>query len=539
MLSDEQKNKIDAMVQAGDWKALVKYCKPHMDKPDNAVWLLPLGLALLRLKNYDNAVEIFERCLPAYANDATFFAYLGEACARAGDSSKGMRYLREAIRIKPYAPIPLFQLATLHAARKEYDKALDMFQRLIQVQPDYVEAHHQMAMIYVQLEAPEKAITYFRWVLRRDSEHIETKKALGILLAKSGGYREAISLLTGLCEKPQREMLRTWTEIPFFLGSAHHALGDLDQADRYYEMASRNLNPYQAQSEFNLGLVYLAQGRFKAAQTRFASAAKTLDHDATVRHMYEAAHGITTTKPAREFVEQLFDQYAPYYDAHMIEALEYKVPALIRSELSPYAVAFQEAPWTAIDLGCGTGLCSVYLSDLVGRFIGIDLSPRMLEAAKQRNTYDALIQGDIESVLPRYKERANLIVAGDVFVYFGDLKNVLSLCYQALKADGLLVFTVEMKDPKLEDVKKKTKNECADNQDYVIQYSGRYQHTKKYIIQCLKDAGFYGETDVVVLPKEFVLRKGYNDSEVFGYLWIVRKPEPITYDCTDLFKDEL
>ena len=61
--------------------------------------------------------------------------------------------------------------------------------------------------------------------------------------------------------------------------------------------------------------------------------------------------------------------------------------------LEPYADRFKGG--TVLDLGCGTGLMGQYLRDNAAQLIGIDLSAAMLEEARNKQIYDALVEGDI------------------------------------------------------------------------------------------------------------------------------------------------
>jgi predicted TPR repeat methyltransferase len=83
---------------------------------------------------------------------------------------------------------------------------------------------------------------------------------------------------------------------------------------------------------------------------------------------------------------------------------------------------------------------------LASRLEGIDLSPRMMEKAADRGIYDALLVGDLVEALCRRPGCYDLIVAGDVFVYLGDLTAAFQAAAGALKPGGALAFSVERSD---------------------------------------------------------------------------------------------
>ena len=74
------------------------------------------------------------------------------------------------------------------------------------------------------------------------------------------------------------------------------------------------------------------------------------------------------------YVARLFDDYAPRFDAHLIESLAYRAPALIADALDSAAPGRRFAH--ALDIGCGTGLMGQAVRGRVDHLTGVDLSPR-------------------------------------------------------------------------------------------------------------------------------------------------------------------
>ena len=58
--------------------------------------------------------------------------------------------------------------------------------------------------------------------------------------------------------------------------------------------------------------------------------------------------------------------------------------------------------WTrAADLGCGTGLSGLAFIDIVEELVGVDLSPEMIEKAKQRRIYHELHVGEMTAIFSK------------------------------------------------------------------------------------------------------------------------------------------
>jgi predicted TPR repeat methyltransferase len=138
-------------------------------------------------------------------------------------------------------------------------------------------------------------------------------------------------------------------------------------------------------------------------------------------------------------VRVVCDGDAARFDAHLI-GLGYRVPGLARAELAAAAPA-----GPVLDLGCGTGLMALALSDLVpGPYVGVDLSPRMLAVAAQRGLYAELHEADIEAFLAAGPRRFPLILAGDVLPYFGDLCALLRAVAARLAPRGRFICSAEL-----------------------------------------------------------------------------------------------
>src|SRR6202034_2086438 len=104
-----------------------------------------------------------------------------------------------------------------------------------------------------------------------------------------------------------------------------------------------------------------------------------------------------------------------------IIGLGYCIPGLIRRQVIEFAALANTGP--VLDLGCGTGLIALALSDLpLGPFTGIDVSPRMLEHARAKGLYSSLREARLPAALRDDTTLWRLILAGDVLCYFGALK---------------------------------------------------------------------------------------------------------------------
>src|SRR6266702_4332342 len=212
-------------------------------------------------------------------------------------------------------------------------------------------------------------------------------------------------------------------------------------------MQAIELAPNFASAWFTLGEIRKQLGRRDEAIAAFrkARAADPGDrHGASLKLMRLGAEKIAAMPQA--YVRALFDQYAPRFEAALVDDLGYRGPALLfKAVLSVRAAVRKAALFNrAIDLGCGTGLAARAFAAQVDHFIGIVLSPRIIERARATGLYAQVEVAEmVESMRGKPDASADLILADDAMIYLSDLAPLLAEAKRVLVAGGLLAFTVE------------------------------------------------------------------------------------------------
>jgi len=101
-------------------------------------------------------------------------------------------------------------------------------------------------------------------------------------------------------------------------------------------------------------------------------------------------------------------------------------------------------PWDVLDLGCGTGLVGEVIAIHARELVGVDLSAKMLERARERNCYTRLLRSDLLAALDAEPAcHHDVVTAGDVFIYVGNLDRVMASIRRVIRTGGVFAFTVE------------------------------------------------------------------------------------------------
>jgi predicted TPR repeat methyltransferase len=310
----------------------------------------------------------------------------------------------------------------------------------------------------------EEAESLYRRALRLAPRHPDAENLLGVIALQKGDVAAALA--------HSERALQAAPDHPLFLSNRGAALAAAGRLAEAIEALRRTLeqNPGDVTSLRNLGQALTAGGQAEAALAPLRAAAElapeagevwlALAHAAHEAGEAEEARGAAARvkgrlaeqarfllaglgegpAPARApaaYVRELFDAFAPRFDAELEGALAYRTPALLAALLAPGARG------RVLDLGCGTGLSGAALKPFAQRLEGLDLSPRMLDAAREKRLYDALHEADLLDFLPKRRAAYDLIAAADVLNYLGDLAPVFAAIRAALKPQGEAVFSLE------------------------------------------------------------------------------------------------
>ena len=238
-----------------------------------------------------------------------------------------------------------------------------------------------------------------------------------------------------------------------------------------------DLAPDFASAWFTLGGIREELGEREAAIAAFqkAQACDAGDrHGAGLRLMRLGAAPLAGMSQA--YVQTLFDQYAPRFESSLVGDLDYRGPELLfRAVLRVRSAERKPAFFKrAIDLGCGTGLAASAFAREVDHFIGIDLSPRMIERARGTGLYAELEVADmLQGLIAQPAASANLILAADAMVYVADIAPVLEEAGRVLVSGGLIAFTTE----------------THDGEGVIIGEGLRYAHAAAHVSAAVESAG--------------------------------------------------
>ncbi|WP_326533190.1 tetratricopeptide repeat protein [Pseudorhodoferax sp.] len=302
--------------------------------------------------------------------------------------------------------------------------------------PDRPSTLLNLGVVRLRLGRPQDALATLDALLALEPQQPAGRFQRALALNQLGRHPEALAALDALLgAQPE-------------LAPAHQLRGQTLQAlERHaealpaYERAVA-LDPGSGEGFSLLGQLLRDLQRPDAARVAFERALAAGADPVLCRYFLAGlGAGDAPAGAPQAYVRGLFDHYADDFEPHLLTVLRYRAHEAV---VQAAAAALPATPVaSALDLGCGTGLCGPLLRPLARSLHGIDLSPTMLERARARGVYDTLEQADLVEHLQATPQRHGLVTAADVFIYVGALDAVFAGVRRVLEPGGVFAFSVE------------------------------------------------------------------------------------------------
>jgi predicted TPR repeat methyltransferase len=374
------------------------------------------------------------------------------------------------------------------------DVAQSAYERVLTQRPDDAKALYFFGLLQFHRGAVDAALKHVARSLELAPKNPQAWNVFGSMLTRAARLAEARAAY-----QKSIELAPQFAEGWYNLGISLRDEGNVPRAIECLRTA------ISRQADYLLAYGALADllqqsGLIEQAAEVYREWAQREPMNAYAYHMAVATSGLQApSRASDEFVTEYFDRFADEFDGKL-ERLGYRAPGLVSEAL--LRNSSPDARLDELDAGCGTGLCGPLLRERCRTLIGVDLSAKMLDRARERHVYDELIVGELTELMQTKPDTFDAIVSADTLVYFGDLEPVFTAAYRALRRDGLLIFTVEAL-------------ETADG--HKLQPHGRFAHSESYIRQALARAGFV----VNELTRETLRVEGAQDAT--GFLVVGRR----------------
>ena len=349
--------------------------------------------------------------------------------------------------------------------QKDFARAAGIYRKILKADPLYFAALANLAVSYFELKDYKAARPLFEKLCREDANNPWWHNYLSQVCQQTGHLPEALE--------------EAWQAVVLSDGQKEH---QLNLAYTIYETAD--------------------MGGRSAVDSVLRQWRRKYPRNAIVRQSYKSFYpDAEFTCSEAEYVEELFDVFAPDFDAVLAD-LHYRSPQDIASLLAAFFSKNILQKKQILDLGCGSGLCAQEIAAKLpnGCFTGIDISGGMLREAQKKNIYNRLIKCNIFDCDKILKQRFDIVVAADVLTYFGELKKFFAVVRKMLPQGGVFAFTVS--------------ENMVNQKDFFLMPSSRFVHRAEYVEKSLLELGFS-----ILENKHDVLREE-GGKKVFGRIFL-------------------
>jgi tetratricopeptide (TPR) repeat protein len=111
---------------------------------------------------------------------------LGKVAFNNGDYANAATYFDQAEKVRGDVKILLFNYAYALNMLKQDDRAIEKYREAIRVEPIFIEAHHNLGLIYMTRKQYDKAVESFTEVLRLEPNYVSAHLNLASIYAAEG-----------------------------------------------------------------------------------------------------------------------------------------------------------------------------------------------------------------------------------------------------------------------------------------------------------------------------------------------------------------
>jgi tetratricopeptide (TPR) repeat protein len=131
----ESMNKGHSAAWDQQWETAVKYYRQAVDEfPNNHGVLSSLGMAYFEMKNFEEALKIYQKAGQISPEDPLTSEKIAQVCERLGN-------IPECIQSS-------LKAADLFLKSRDTEKAVNNWMRILRLDPDHLGTHSRLAMIY-------------------------------------------------------------------------------------------------------------------------------------------------------------------------------------------------------------------------------------------------------------------------------------------------------------------------------------------------------------------------------------------------------
>lgn len=219
-----------------------------------------LGSIYVKLNRYDKAAPIFQEVIKANPSDIKATYNLAYAYYMTGQYGLAVPLYMKLIDLNPEDAKTYYSLLfQLYDKSEQYEKAMEVCQKIISLSPDNPNHRFNLGIICTKIENYEKALECFNQALSLDPNFDPAFYNIGLVYFKQKKYAEAIKAFS-----EYTEIMPDNPDAFYNIGTGYLQLKKYEQAIKPLQRAVELRQDYDI-AHYNLAIAYYAVGdRFSA-----------------------------------------------------------------------------------------------------------------------------------------------------------------------------------------------------------------------------------------------------------------------------------
>jgi len=491
--------------------------------------LLKGALQFQSEKLYDLAVFYYKKILEKEPADEICLNQLSLIKYENGNTQRALELSNKLIQVNSQCADYYNNRGNINWRLGQFESAITDFDQAINIGNNRAEFYVNRSNVHVALSQIEEAVLDIDKAINIDSKLATAYAAKANILSIKKDYKNALIQIQKAINVDEGN-----AQFYFDRGAIEVELNQINKAINSYDTACKLDNNF-IESYKELIALLLAKNRHneavdilryviqidteniewlmtlaetyielnnieKARQIYLLAKYKSQDHPSVDFFLSAYFGGTPPAKSPDKILTRLFDAYAEDFNHHLVSKLDYKAPAQLKEQLLRLN---KNKIKSVIDLGCGTGLIGQEFYGLYQSIDGVDISQKMLDICRTTGLYRKLYKEEISNFIADKNTHYDLAVCADVFVYIGDLFYIFEVVYKLLNQQGWFSFSIE-----------ESNNETI---GYELKNTKRFSHSIPYINKIVDIIGF----EIIEIKKETIRNEKLEP--VSGFSILLRK----------------
>ncbi len=222
-------------------------------------------------KDYQNALEAFQKAVQIDPEHARAWSYMGWLCLNQGNQKKAVELIRKSLEMNPDSADSWCSLGMAYLSAGDSSAAIDACSKALSINPGHYEAWGQKAAAHLVLKQYSEARQAYLSSLQIEPMQPRVRNMLAVTYESNNQFDEAIEVY-----KEAVEVETFAANKQFFLHKTGLLYGCLKQHKKAIEYFQRALviNREDSEAWHNLGAAYYENGQFNKSVQAFEKSLK-------------------------------------------------------------------------------------------------------------------------------------------------------------------------------------------------------------------------------------------------------------------------